>query len=85
MLNQVALRRLSIAGVFIMGLTFGLREINQAGGGYANYPVRVISETEQDVSISIAAGATGAQIAKIPHTDLGLPYQCWGFQNWCGE
>ncbi|MEY3279316.1 MAG: hypothetical protein RIR63_508 [Actinomycetota bacterium] len=65
MLNRGALKRLSIAGVFIMGLTFGLREINQAGGGYANYPLRVISETEKDVPISIAAGATGAEIAKI--------------------
>jgi len=63
--NSLALRRLSIAGLVILAITFGLREINQAGGGYANYPDRVIVNTEKSVSISIPTGATGAEIAQL--------------------
>jgi UPF0755 protein len=63
--NSLALRRLSIAGLVILAITFGLREINQEGGGYANYPDRVILNTEQSVSISIPTGATGAEIAQL--------------------
>jgi len=63
--NSLALRRLSIAGLVIMAITFGLREINQAGGGYPNYPDRVIVKTEMSVSISIPTGATGAEIAQL--------------------
>jgi len=63
--NSLALRRLSIAGLVILAITFGLREINQAGGGYANYPDRVIVITEKSVSISIPTGATGAEIAQL--------------------
>ena len=65
MLNRGSLKRLSIAGIFILAFTFSLREINKSGGGYANFPVRVISESEKNVSISIPTGATGAEIAKI--------------------
>ncbi len=65
MFNRSALKNLSIAGIFILGLTFGLREINSMNGGYANYPDRVITETEKSVSISILTGATGAQIAEL--------------------
>ena len=65
MLNRGSLKRLSIAGIFILAFTFSLREINQAGGGYANFPVRVFSESEKNVAISIPTGATGAEIAKI--------------------
>jgi UPF0755 protein len=65
MLNRESLKRLSIAGIFILAFTFSLREINKSGGGYANFPVRVISESEKNVSISIPTGATGAEIAKI--------------------
>jgi len=65
MFSRASLKNLSLAGIFILGLTFGLREINQSGQGYANYPDRMISETEKSVSISIPTGATGAQIAKI--------------------
>jgi UPF0755 protein len=65
MFNPQALKRLSIAGIFILAFTFGLREMNQSGGGYANFPDRVISSTEKNVSISIPTGATGAEIAKI--------------------
>ena len=65
MFNSLALRRLSIAGLVILAITFGLREINQPGGGYANYPDRVILNTEQSVSISIPTGATGAEIAQL--------------------
>lgn len=65
MFNFQALKRLSIAGIVILAFTFGLREINQSGGGYANFPDRVISESEKNVSVSIPAGATGAEIAKI--------------------
>jgi len=65
MFNPQALRRLSIASIFIMLLTFGLREMNKSGGGYANFPDRVISDTEKNVSISIPTGATGAEIARI--------------------
>lgn len=65
MFNSLALRRLSIAGLVILAITFGLREINQAGGGYANYPDRVIVNTEKSVSISIPTGATGAEIAQL--------------------
>jgi len=63
--NSLALRRLGIAGLVILAITFGLREINQAGGGYANYPDRVIVNTEKSVSISIPTGATGAEIAQL--------------------
>jgi len=63
--NSLALRRLSIAGLVILAITFGLREINQAGGGYANYPDRVIVNTEKSISISIPTGATGAEIAQL--------------------
>jgi len=63
--NSLVLRRLSIAGLVILAITFGLREINQAGGGYANYPDRVIVNTEKSVSISIPTGATGAEIAQL--------------------
>jgi UPF0755 protein len=65
MLNRESLKRLSIAGIFILAFTFSLREINQAGGGYANFPDRVISANEKNVSISIPTGATGAEIAVI--------------------
>lgn len=65
MFNLQALKRLSVAGIVILAFTFGLREINQSGGGYANFPDRVISESEKNVSVSIPAGATGAEIAKI--------------------
>jgi len=65
MFNPQALKRLSIAGIFILLLTFGLREMNKSGGGYANFPDRVISDTEKNVSISIPTGATGAEIARI--------------------
>ena len=65
MLNRGSLKRLSIAGIFILAFTFSLREINKSGGGYANFPIRVISESEKNVSISIPTGATGAEIAKI--------------------
>jgi len=65
MLNRESLKRLSVAGIFILTFTFGLREVNQAGGGYANFPDRVVSATEENVSISIPAGATGTEIAQI--------------------
>jgi UPF0755 protein len=65
MLNRESLKRLSVAGIFILAFTFSLREINQAGGGYPNFPERVISANEKNVSISIPTGATGAQIAKL--------------------
>jgi len=65
MFNFQALKRLSVAVIVILAFTFGLREINQSGGGYANFPDRVISESEKNISVSIPAGATGAEIAKI--------------------
>jgi UPF0755 protein len=65
MFNRESLKRLSIACIFILAFTFSLREINQAGGGYANFPDRVISANEKNVSISIPTGATGAEIAGI--------------------
>jgi UPF0755 protein len=68
MFDLQVLKRLSIAGIFILGFTFGLRELNQSGGGYANFPERVIEKTEKSVSISIATGATGAEIAKLLQT-----------------
>ena len=65
MLNRTALKRLSVAAIVIIAFTFGLREINQAGGGYPNFPDRIISATEKSVSISIPTGATGAEIAQL--------------------
>jgi UPF0755 protein len=65
MFNRESLKRLSVAGIFILAFTFSLREINQAGGGYANFPDRVISANETNVSISIPTGATGAEISGI--------------------
>jgi UPF0755 protein len=65
MFNRESLKRLSIAGIFILAFTFSLREINRAGGGYANFPDRVISANEKNVSISIPTGTTGAEIAKL--------------------
>ena len=65
MLNRIALKRLSVAAIVIIAFTFGLREINQAGGGYPNFPDRIISATEKSVSISIPTGATGAEIAQL--------------------
>ena len=65
MLNRMALKRLSVAGIVILAFTFGVREINQAGGGYPNFPDRIISATEKSVSISIPTGATGAEIAQL--------------------
>jgi UPF0755 protein len=65
MFNRESLKRLSVAGIFMLAFTFSLREINQAGGGYANFPDRVISANETNVSISIPTGATGAEIAGI--------------------
>ncbi len=65
MFDRIALKRLSAAGIFMLALTFGLREINQAGGGYSNFPERVILEDEKKVSISIPSGATGAEIAQL--------------------
>ena len=65
MLNRMALKRLSVAGIVILAFTFGVREINQAGGGYPNFPERTISATEKTVSISIPTGATGAEIAQL--------------------
>jgi UPF0755 protein len=68
MLNQSSLKRLSIAGVFILIFSFGLREINKFGDGYPNFPDRVISAEEESLSVSIPAGATGSQIANILET-----------------
>lgn len=65
MLNRIALKRLSVAAIVIIAFTFGLREINQAGRGYPNFPDRIISATEKSVSISIPTGATGAEIAQL--------------------
>ena len=65
MFNRESLKRLSVAGIFILAFTFSLREINQAGGGYPNFPERVISANEKNVSISIPTGATGTEIAEI--------------------
>jgi len=65
MFNRESLKRLSVAGIFILAFTFSLREINQAGGGYPNFPDRVISANEKNVSISIPTGATGAEIATL--------------------
>jgi UPF0755 protein len=65
MFNIQGLKRLSVAGVVILIFTFGIREINQAGQGYANYPDRVISADEKNVSVSIPTGATGSDIALI--------------------
>jgi len=68
MLNQSSLKRLSIAGVFILIFSFGLREINISGSGYPNFPERVVSAEEESISVSIPAGATGSQIANILET-----------------
>ena len=65
MFDRIALKRLSVVGIFMLALTFGLREINQAGGGYSNFPERVILEDEKKASISIPSGATGAEIAQL--------------------
>ena len=65
MLNVKSLRSLSFAAIFILAFTFGMREFNQAGGGYANFPGRVVASDEENVSISIPTGATGADIAGI--------------------
>jgi UPF0755 protein len=65
MFNRNSMKRLSVAGIVILAFTFGLREINQSGGGYANFPDRVISQSEKSVSISIPTGATGAEIAQL--------------------
>ena len=65
MFNRESLKRLSVAGIFILAFTFSLREINQAGGGYPNFPNRVISANEENVSISIPTGATGTEIAQL--------------------
>lgn len=65
MLDRESLKRLSIAGIVILAFTFGLREINQTGASYANFPDRVIAGTEKSVSISIPTGATGAEIAAL--------------------
>jgi UPF0755 protein len=68
MVNKSSLKRLSIAGVFILIFSFGLREINKFGDGYPNFPDRVISAEEESLSVSIPAGATGSQIANILET-----------------
>jgi len=68
MFDRNALKRLSIAGIFILAFTFGLREINQAGGGYENYPDRVIAAGEKTVPISIPTGAFGTEIGEILRT-----------------
>ena len=65
MFSRSALKNLSIAGIFILGLTFGLREINSMTGGYANYPERQVLADEKTVPISIPAGAFGADIGKL--------------------
>ena len=65
MFNRNSMKRLSVAGIVILAFTFGLREINQSGGGYANFPDRDISQSEKSVSISIPSGATGAEIAQL--------------------
>ena len=50
--KKAVLIRLSFVAIFIALLTVGLREIHIAGGGYANYPDRTISLTEESVSIA---------------------------------
>lgn len=65
MFSRESLKRLSISGIVILAFTFGLREINQTGASYANFPDRVIVENEKSVSISIPTGATGAEIAAL--------------------
>ena len=65
MLNRNSVKRLSVAGIVILAFTFGLREINQSGGGYPNFPNRIISDIEKSIPISIPTGATGAEIAQL--------------------
>ena len=65
MFNRNSIRNLGIAGLFILGATFGLRQIHISSGGYANYPARVISGDERSVQISIPAGAVGTQIGEL--------------------
>ena len=68
MFNNLALKRLTLAGVFILSLTFALRAINIAGGGYQDFPARKISVNEAKVAISIPTGAFGAEIGHILET-----------------
>jgi UPF0755 protein len=65
MLNRNSLKTLSVAGILILAVTFGLREINQGGRSYDDFPNRMISATEKNVPISVPTGATGAEIANI--------------------
>ena len=65
MLNVANLKRLSLAGLFIIALTLGLRALHIASGGYENFPEREILVNEKTVAISIPTGAYGAEIGRI--------------------
>jgi len=65
MFNSLSLRRLSFASVFILVVTFGLREIHTLGNGYANFPKRQVLATDASVPVSIPAGATGSKIGQL--------------------
>ena len=65
MFSRAVLKRLTLAGAFTLALTFSLRAINIAGGGYEDFPAREISANEAAVSISIPTGAFGAEIGQI--------------------
>ena len=65
MFKSLSLRRLSFASVFILVVTFGLREIHTLGNGYANFPKRQVLATDASVPVSIPAGATGSKIGQL--------------------
>ena len=65
MLNSAALKRLSLAALFVIALTVGLRTFHISGGGYENFPERIIRADEKTVAISIPTGAYGAEIGRI--------------------
>lgn len=65
MLNKSLVRRLTIVAFFILTFTAGVRAIHISGGGYQNYPERVISSDEATVIISIPTGASGAEIGSL--------------------
>ena len=65
MFDNATLKRLSLAGLFIIALTFGLRAIHISGGGYENFPERIVRADEKTVPISIPTGAYGAEIGRI--------------------
>jgi UPF0755 protein len=59
------MKRLLMAGVLIVALTFGIHLIRASNGGAPDFATAIISSSSQEKLVEIPSGANGIQIARI--------------------